>query len=320
MIDFSSILNFGTIAITIVFSSMGVAIGGSLASLAAIQAMYIQPKAKTDIYKASVLGMALTETAGIIGLVITILLLMTRNIEVANKYYWALSNLGIAFAIGIIGFTVGLVSSYPVKYACMAIARQPLFGTKILNLMMLTLSFIQTPIIFAFIVSLLINYQAPYSNNIVDSLRHIGAGLSIGLGSIGPAIGLAIYSRAACKAIGINRNSYNKIMTFTFVSEALIETPVVFALVTALLLITTTSTTSIIAGIAMISAALCTGISNIVPGISSGKTAASACNQIAINPNIYSLVGSASLIAQGFIDSFTIYGWLISLLLIFFVK
>lgn len=320
MTELATILNYATIVTTVVFSSMGVAIGGTIASLAAIKAMYIQPKAKTDIYKASVLGMALTETAGIIGLVVTMLLLMTRDAQVVDRLYWSISNLGIAFAIGITGFTIGLVSAFPVKYSCLAIARQPFFATKILNLMMLTLSFIQTPIIFAFIISLLINYQAPYAGHMVDSMRYLGAGLCIGLGSIGAAVGLAIYSKAACQAVGINRESYSKVITFTFISEALIETPVVFALVTSLLLITGASTTSLTAGIAMLCAALCTGVSNIAPGISSGRTAGSACEQIAKKTENFSIISGTSIIAQGFIDSFTIYGWLISLLLIFFVK
>lgn len=320
MIGIESLLNSLTIVITIVFSSIGVAIGGSIASIAATQAINIQPNARADITKTMILGMALIETAAIIGLVIAILLLLVDKSLIVNPYYWGLSNLGILFSVSFSGFIIGLASSFPVKYACFSVARQPFFSNKILNLMMLSLSFLQTPIIFGFIIAFLIHFQAPAAKNLVDSLKFIGSGLSIGLGCIGPVIGLTLFAKEACKGIGVNRHAYGKIITFTFVSQALIETPVVFSLITSLLLITSSPSESLLYGVAMLSAALCTGISNLVPGFSSGRTAASACNQIATNPEIYSLVSRASLLAQGLLDTFSIYGWLVSLLLILYTR
>jgi len=320
MIDISGILNYSTITLIVAFSSLGVAIGETLISMGALAAIYIQPKARTEIIRTSILGMALTETAAIIGLVLGILLLISRDVVVMDKFYWGISNLGIAFAVSISAFVIGIVSSFPVKYACLAISRQPFMSTKILNIMMLTLSFIQTPIIFGFIISLFINYQAASASNLTDSIKYIASGISIGIGSIGPSIGLALFSKSACQAIGYNKDVYNKILTFTFVSEALIETPVVFALVTSLLILTTNFSDNFLSIVVILSAALCTGISNIMPGITSGKTASVACKQIAANPETNSVVTKTSMLAQGLIDSFAIYGWLVSLLLIFFVK
>lgn len=320
MLDISGIFNFITITFAVACSSIGVAIGETLSAAGTLKAIDIQPKSKTNIIKASILGMALTETAGIIGLVIGIILLVNSNITVTNNFYWGLSNLGIAIAISFSSLVIGIVSSFPVRYACLAIARQPFLSNKIINVMMLTLSFIQTPVIFAFIISLLINYQAATANNLTDSIKFIASGVSIGIGSIGPAIGLAIFSRSALKAIAYNKDSYNKILTFTFISQAFIETPVAFALVTSLLLLTVKTTNSTLYAIVMISAALCTGISNLMPGINSGKTASTACMQIAKNPDQYSAISRTSIIAQSFIDSLAIYGWIVSLLLITLVK
>ena len=58
------------------------------------------------------------------------------------------------------------------------------------------------------------------------------------------------------------------------------------------------------------------GISTIAVGISSGKTAATACNEIAKNPGMYALLSRTSLFAQGLIDTFAIYALLIAILLI----
>jgi len=70
----------------------------------------------------------------------------------------------------------------------------------------------------------------------------------------------------------------------------------------------------------MLASALCVGISNIIPGINSGRIASKACNEIALNPATYSGLSRTSMIAQGFIDSIAVYGWLISLLLIFLTQ
>lgn len=319
MIDFANLFNFFTIALTICLTSLGVAIGNSIAAAAAIKAIYIQPSAQRDIVKTSVIGMAIIETSAIIGLVIAIMLFLSRNAPVTNQFYWGLSNLGIAAAICITGFTVGIASSFPVKYACFAVARQPFFSNKILNIMLLTLSFIQTSVIFGFIIALLINYQAPNASTLMDSLRHLGSGICMGVGCIGPAIGLALFAKSACKGIGINTKAYNEIIITTSVSAAIIETATVFALIISLLLITFPAINALQAA-AMLCAGICTGISNIAPGISSGKTASAACTVIANKPENYSAISRTSMLAQVFIDSCAIYGFLISLLLIFLVK
>lgn len=312
------LINFIIITSLVGIISIGVSFGNSISTIAAIRATYIQPKANKEILKASLLGIVLSETSAIMGFVMAFILLRSTQISIYNDYI-IYSKLGIFFALCIPGCVIGLISCLPVKYACMSIARQPFFSSKILNLMFLTLTFIQSPVIFGFIISLIINFKSVGITTIADSIRMISAGLSLGLGSIGPSIGLALFAKSACHAIGINRNSYNKIFTFCFISEALLETPIVFALITSLLLVSSTAT-STLACVGMLSAALCVGISNISPGINSGRIAATACQEIAFNPNNYSLISRTSLIAQGLIDSLAVYGWLISLMLIFLLK
>ena len=305
-----------TVALAIALTSIGVGVGESLISIAALKAMNIQPKAISDINRLSVLGMALTETSAVLALVISVMLLLAPS---SGNYFTSLSNLGIAFALSFSGTTIGIASAFPARAACFSAARQPFFVSKILNMMLLTTSFIQTPIIFGFIVAIIINYQAPSSESLADSLRLIASGISIGLGSIGPTIGLSKFAESANKGLGFNRHSYDKLLIFTFLSEALIETPVVFALVTSLLLLAIPAP-SIFKGLIFIAAALCVGIGNSAPGISSGETASAACTQIAINQDVYPVITKTSMLAQGFIDSMTIYCWIISFLLMFFAS
>lgn len=314
MIEAISLFTILAITLAVSLTSIGVGIGESLTSIAAIKSIYIQPKAASDINTVSVLGMALTETSAILALVIAIVLFFGTN---SLNFYADLSKLGVALAISISGTAIGIASYLPASAACFAVARQPFFSSKILNIMLLTISFIQTPIVFGFIVALFINYQSSSCTTLGDSLRLISAGLAIGLGSVGPTLGLACFAKSANEGLGKNRDAYDKIITFTFLSEALIETPVIFALVTSLMLLTTDAPTTL-KGLTLIAASLAIGLGNSAPGIASGQTASAACEQIAINPNVYSIIAKTSMLAQGLIDSMTIYCWIVALLLIFF--
>jgi F-type H+-transporting ATPase subunit c len=206
-----------------------------------------------------------------------------------------------------------------VQESCFAIARQPFFQEKIIRLMLLTQSIIQTPIIFAFIVAMLIKNQALYAVALIDALRLVAGGLCIGLGCIGPALGLSIFARTACKSLGINRSIYNNLLSFTLVSQAIIETPIVFSFVISLILITFGSNhqSPALAIATTLGAAFCMGIGTLGPGISSGKTAATACERITQTPEQYLLLSRLSMLGQGIIDTGAIYAFTIAMLLLF---
>ena len=74
----------------------------------------------------------------------------------ASLLYIGISECGIALALGIPGFLVGAFSSLPSQQAAIALTRQPLASSKIINIMLLTQSLVQTPVIFGFLISLFI--------------------------------------------------------------------------------------------------------------------------------------------------------------------
>jgi len=189
--------------------------------------------------------------------------------------------------------------------------------------MLITQAFIQTPIIFSLIISLFIKTQTTNILTLTNSLRLMASGICIGLGSIGPAIGLSLFSRAAIRGLGINNNAYRVLLPFTLLSQAIIETPIIFAFIIALTLLlfiqpATITTEQSIAGVIYIAAAICTGIGTIGPGISSGKTAAATCTSIAYDPSLHSTLSRVSLFAQALIETSVIYSVLISFLLLLF--
>lgn len=309
------LLHFMSIALSVALPSLGVGIGGGLGSMSCVQAIDTQPQAKTEINKIMIIGLALVETGAIIGLTLAFILLGAG--DDLTQEGSGLAKLGIAFAIGLPSFVLGLASMLPLRQAAYAVARQPFFGRKILNIMLITLSIMQSPIVFGFIISMLIHNQIPAIISTMDGMRHVASGLCIGIGSIGPAIGLGLFAQRACQGLGINRSAYNSIVSFTFLSVAIIETPLIFSLLTALLLARPQEISSFTQAFTLLAAALATSFATIAPGISSGRTAAAACHALSHKPEHASTLSRVSMLGQGLIDTCAIYGLLISLLLLF---
>lgn len=316
MMELGQLMHYGTIALTVAVNSLSVGLGEGMATTAALEAINIQPGAKSEIQTAAIMGIALIETAAIMGVTVALMLLLGTNQETIT-FYSGLAELGIAAAICLTGLTIGLVSAWPTQAACFAIARQPFSHRVVVRMMLITQSIIQTPVIFGFIIALFIKAQAPLATNMHESLRLLSSGLCIGLGSIGPAIGLAIFARAACKNFGVNKQAHGRLIPFTFISQAIIETPAIFALVIALIMITSTTATAI-EGVAMLAAALAIGLGTLGAGISSGRTAAAACGPIALEPERYGTLSKVSMFAQGLIDTCAIYALLIAFALLLF--
>lgn len=320
MAGFTEYLHFGTIAMAGAINAIGVGLGQGLTSSAAIKGINQQPSAKNEIVKTAVLGMALIETAAVMGTFVSFLLLLQARTN-AHTYYANLAEIGIALAICCSGFVLGIVSSLPARAACLSVARQPFFSAQITRFMMISLSLLQTPIIFGLIVALFIQAQAANIATMRDALRLIASGACIGLGSIGPAIGLALFAQKACEGIGKNREAYGRVFSFTLISQAIIETPIIFALiisVSLLFMVPEVVGENVLDGIALLAAGLCTGLGTIGPGISSGQTATAAVEQITQNPETHGPLSRVSMFAQGLIETAAIYAVLISFILLFF--
>lgn len=305
-------------AFPVTLAALGAGIGQGLIGFKSLQAVDTQPHAATEIGRISLIGMALTETSAILGLVVSIMLLLDTSTPI-NYLYASYGKIGVSFAIGLTSLIAGIASSLPAQAACLSVARQPFFSNKILQLMLLTQSIIVTPNIFGFIIALLINIKIATVNDLNGGLQLLAAGISIGIGSIGPCIGLSLFAASACTAVGINRKSYSKILPFTFICEGIIETPVIFSLLIALLILNVDIICdgSALQGIALLSAALCMSLSTIGTGISAGRVGSAASQQIGNAPDIYPIVSKVGLLALAMIDTFAIYGFIIAIILIY---
>lgn len=71
----------------------------------------------------------------------------------------------------------------------------------------------------------------------MEAAKYIGAGLAMGLGAIGPAVGEGIAASKALEAIGRNPEASGKIAPLMFVAMAITESTGIYALVVALIIL-----------------------------------------------------------------------------------
>jgi F-type H+-transporting ATPase subunit c len=69
------------------------------------------------------------------------------------------------------------------------------------------------------------------------TMKLLAAGLAIGLGAIGPGIGIGILAWGALQAIGRNPEAAGQIQTNMFIGIAFAEAIAIYALVVALILL-----------------------------------------------------------------------------------
>ena len=303
-------------ACIILMGAGGAGIGLGLAAVGVEDAATRQQTGQLQSFNAMIIGLALIESGAIIALVTTLMTLFNRPVEFTWPIIWA--EAGTALAIGLAAISISIASSFVVKAASQAIARQPLYASKITTYMLIAQSIIEAPVIFAFIVSLLIRSRIDMSMDIWTGLRMFACGLAVGVGAIGPSIGQAMFARSASKAIGVNVHQYSKIFPYALLTQALIETPMIFCLLFSLLFLYVAPVEAM-AGIVTIKGLAAAGTISLgaLGGcIGMGYMASHTSAYMALDPSVYSAMVRTALFTIAFIESTVIYSFIIALILI----
>ena len=72
--------------------------------------------------------------------------------------------------------------------------------------------------------------------NNIESAKAIGAALAMGMGAIGPGIGIGLLAAKALEAVGRNPEAASKIQTMMILAIAFAEAIAIYALVVALII------------------------------------------------------------------------------------
>jgi F-type H+-transporting ATPase subunit c len=309
-------LHYFSATLTIGLGAAGSGIGQGIAALGVQNSFMRQPAGNLPSFRAMIIGLALIESGAIISLVSALLTLFGAPEQITWPI--ALAEFGTALAVGFAAAAIGIASSFAVKASAEAIGRQPFFSQKILTFMLIAQSIIEAPVVFAFIVTLVIRSQFNVAMSLVDGMRCLAAGLVLALGCLGPSMGQAIFSHATCESIGVNKKAYSKIFPFALLSQAMIETPMIFCLLLSFFTLYSEplSANAFVPAIKFIVAAATLGIGSIATAIGIGYVSAKACRQIAADPENYAALVRTTIVAVAFIESSVIYALIISLLLI----
>ncbi len=303
--------HYGSIALLITLPVFATALGQARIAKAAFAALNQQPAHDTGIKKLFFAGIALSETVALIA-VLTTAYLFSTPLSVDVQIY---ARIGTCMTIIIPCLIVAYFGSFSIVQALGSAARQPFLTNQILSFMLITQSLMQTPVIFCAIFALIIQYQAATVSTLSGALQLLAVGLTLSLSCIGPCFGLSHFIAQACYSLRFNRIAFSKIFSFTFITQAIIETPFLFGLATAIVMLQLTEIT-LMKSIALLCAALSLGFATLPVSVVSARAAAKVLQGIAISPENAIILSRFSLFCQAFIDTTAVYGLIIALLLI----
>ncbi len=224
---------------------------------------------------------------------------------------------GLCMGLGAIGAAIG--EGYTAAQANAAISRKPELSGDIFKTMLMGQAIAESASIFALVVAMLLLFSNFSADSYLMVCVLLAAGLSMGFGAVGAGVGAGFPAGAACKGMVHQPATSGKLTTNMLIGSAVCQTPAIFALVAAFILLFTNFSDRPISPTwaAIIGAGLASGLSAIGAGIGSGLVAESGCEGIARQPESSSSVTNIMLLGQAVTQTTAIYGLLISFILIF---
>lgn len=288
---------------------MAVAYSQGKSAQATFDAIDEQPKAAQSLLACMLIGSVLSETAALLSVIMGAALLLS---SVTLTMPVVIAELGIVCALGIAALCVGLFSVYPHIASIRSVARQPFQAGRINYFLVFVLSMMQMSVILGLIVAFLMKGAITSITTLEDAIKIAAMGIAFGVSTIGPLLGMRYFTECGCAVLGYSPDSYSPLVSFALVSQALIETPILFSLFIALLLFFKAQ----INPWAALAAALAMGLSTVGPGIASGVISGAACRSIGASPERASLFSYASVLAQTLVDAAVVYGVIIATALV----
>ncbi|MFH1378227.1 MAG: ATP synthase F0 subunit C [Planctomycetota bacterium] len=257
MTDSISIIQIGmylSAGLCIGFGAIGPAMGVGTAAGYGVRAMRRQPKQSSQLLRNMLISQAVSETPGIFSLVLALIFLFTdatAESENLTSFYGAYAigaaYLGGAFAMGVASLGSGAGNGLVASQAVNTMSINPRETSQTLVTMFIGQALGQTPVIFGLLVAFFLKYKiglagaiesaAEWSDALIVIGKSIGAGIAMGAGAIGPAIGISFVGQSAAKTIGRRIENRSLVMRTLFIGAAVSESTSIYSLVIALLLI-----------------------------------------------------------------------------------
>lgn len=227
---------------------------------------------------------------------------------------------GLSMGLGAVGAGIGI--GYTGSEAVEAISRQPAAGGDLIRSMLIGQAVAGTAGIFPLVIAFILIFSTPGPST-ETAAALLGAGVAMGLGAAGSGVGAGIAGGKAVASIGRNPRSRGKVTLAMLVGQALTTTPVVFALVIAVLLALAQQTgftgNELRVTCSALAAGICMGAGALGPGLGIGLAAGGACDGVGRNPDYDREITRTMLVGGAVSSSTSTYALVIAFILMYVV-
>jgi len=224
---------------------------------------------------------------------------------------------GLCIGLGAIGAALG--EGYTAGLANQGLSQKPELSGDILKNMLVGQAIAESAAIFALVIAILLLFLDVTVTSLLKSAALMGASLSMGFGAIGSGVGSGFPGGQACLGMARQPAVTNRLTTNMLIGSAVCQTPAIFAMVVALMLmfmdfggLPVSPTWA-----AFLGAGISTGLAAIGSGAGGGLAAGASCEGIARNPDTFGQVTTTMLVGQAVSQTPSIFGLLVSFILMF---
>ena len=224
---------------------------------------------------------------------------------------------GVCMGLGAVGAAIG--EGYTAAQANVATSRNSEISGDIFKNMLVGQAVAESASIFALVVAILLLFLDVSGAPPIKAAALFGAGICMGLGALGSGIGSGFPGGQACCGMARQPAVSSRLTTNMLIGSAVSQTPAIFAMVVALMLIFLDfSAMPLYPGwAALIGAGLSTGLAAIGSGYGGGVVAGASCEGVARQPLTVGPVTTTMLVGQAVSQTPSIFGLLVSFILMF---
>ena len=150
-----------------------------------------------------------------------------------------------------------------------------------------------------------------------EAATYLGAAIAMGFGAIGSGVGEGYAASKVTPGMARQPAVRNDLLKTMLIGQAISETPGIFALVVSIMLVFATPSASLAQAMAVIGAGIAVGVGAMGAGVGTGITGGDACEAISRRPDVSQGVTMTMLLGQALATSPAVFGFVISLILVF---
>lgn len=222
----------------------------------------------------------------------------------------------LAMGLGAIGAAIG--EGYIAGYANTACGSRNEKAGDVIKTMLIGQAVAESTAIFALVVAMLLLFMQ-YPPEIIKAVALVGAGICMGFGAIGSGIGSGFPAARACEGMARQPAVTSNLTTTMILGAAVCQSQGIYSLVVALMLMFLDFGDRAINpnAFALLGAGFSTGLAAIGAGIGQGMIAGGTCETISRQPMSQAKATGTMLVGQAVTETPSIFGLVVSVLLIF---